>query len=166
MAQASRIFFEPVTRVHRRTDVTSADRACIHEGGNRMKPFHKITWTVLAVSIALSQPALAQDRGDPTGGRDTPTEERSDPGRDHNNRGQDDRGEPRTPPQRNTASDRDQSGETVPPRRVGTYNTTAGGPISEEELELTCGDAGWIETWLEDANGNPIEGTYEYACLD
>jgi hypothetical protein len=52
-------------------------------------------------------------------------------------------------------------------RRVGTRNTTtAGGPISEEELQLTCGAGGWLETWLEDENGNPIPGTYEYYCID
>jgi len=43
---------------------------------------------------------------------------------------------------------------------------TQGPPLSDEELDLTCGAGGWLGTWLEDANGNPIDGTYEYYCLD
>ena len=148
-------------------DVTGAILAPITKGRDDMKPTTLLTWTVIGLSIALAQPALAQDPGD--SGRESASEERDDSG---SLGGRDDGGS--WPPARPTGEDaRDNDGSSagaIPaaaPRRVGTRNTTtAGDPISEDEMELTCGAGGWLETWLEDANGNPIPGTYEYYCLD
>lgn len=43
---------------------------------------------------------------------------------------------------------------------------TQGPQLSDEELDLTCGDLDWMGTWLEDEHGNPIPGTYEYWCVE
>ena len=40
-----------------------------------------------------------------------------------------------------------------------------GGPVTELELDLTCGDDAWIVIWEEDADGNPIPGTHDYDCV-
>ncbi|MDG4648931.1 hypothetical protein P6F26_10790 [Roseibacterium sp. SDUM158017] len=128
-----------------------------------MQAIRMMTWGLLGLSIAMAQPALAQERGAATheqsGGDRGGAEVRG--GDDEEGRAGrgDDRG--------SSASQATPSVPMADTRRVGTRNTTtAGGPITDEELELTCGDGGWIETWLEDANGNVIPGTYEYYCMD
>ncbi len=131
-----------------------------------MKPFQIFSYALIGMSITVAQPAFAQDRGasssetrEETG--DSAREER-EAQREEDRGGRDEDGsrgdaEPLSAVEQGA----------VPVRRVGTRNThTSGDPISTEELELTCGEGGWLETWLEDADGNPIPGTYEYYCLD
>jgi len=43
---------------------------------------------------------------------------------------------------------------------------TAGPQIPNNELELICGGPGtWMSSWIEDDNGDPIPGTFDYECL-
>ncbi|MBF9052232.1 hypothetical protein GTA62_07545 [Roseobacter sp. HKCCD9010] len=125
-----------------------------------MKLSQILTWAIVGLSITVAQPALAQDRGEST--RDESRESAREQQVEENRSRQD---------EDDSRSDAEQLGAVgqgaVPIRRVGRRNTTTSGdPISTEELELTCGAGGWLETWLEDGDGNPIPGTYEYYCLD
>lgn len=97
------------------------------------------TWAILAVSVAVAFPAVAQD---PSG--------RGDAGSDSADRGNDDGG----------------SDEIIDMLIAQNDPGTQGPPMSDEELDLTCGAGGWMGTWLEDEYGNPIAGTYEYWCLE
>lgn len=149
-----------------------------------MKPMQLMAWGLLGLTIAMTTPAIAQERGDAAG------EQGGDAGDARgDNSGDDDQGG-RDGGRGDAGDDRDEASPGTsaivlsearrvgmrPPttaipvadtRRVGTRNTTTtGGPISEEELELTCGAGGWVETWLEDSDGNVIPGTYEYFCMD
>jgi hypothetical protein len=135
-----------------------------------MKPFQMLTWALVAFSITVAQPTLAQERGEET--HESGSDERGGDDRGAADRGGQDRGdEGRERDRGDDGDDRSDRGSHATPvsgvRRVGTQNTTtAGSPISREELELTCGAGGWLETWLEDENGTPIPGTYEYDCID
>ncbi|MBC7813377.1 MAG: hypothetical protein H7175_19615 [Burkholderiales bacterium] len=40
-----------------------------------------------------------------------------------------------------------------------------GGDVSEDDLNAAC-PKGWIVTYDEDANGDPIQGSQNYACTD
>ncbi|HZO29757.1 MAG TPA: hypothetical protein VFH48_27590 [Chloroflexota bacterium] len=48
------------------------------------------------------------------------------------------------------------------PTLTGQGGTSQSGP-SDLELDLICGDD-WFITWDEDANGNPISGTFHLHC--
>ncbi len=140
-------------------DVNALLMAHIYEGNDTMKPTKLLTLGLLAASIVTTQPGLAQDRGASAPDRSEAAQDRGEPERGTDETREDERPGTNTRPVPNTTQ--------VAELRVGTRNTTtAGGPISQEELELTCGAGGWLETWLEDGDGNPIPGTYEYYCLD
>ena len=127
-----------------------------------MKPFQILTWALVGMSITVAQPAFAQDRSANSGESREETRESDRGERGDDRRGRDEDGS-RGDAEPSSAVEQG----AVPVRRVGTRNTTTSGdPISTEELELTCGEGGWLETWLEDGDGNPIPGTYEYYCLD
>ena len=107
-----------------------------------MKMNFKATGAILALVLAAGQPVLAQDVG---------------------GRGGVDRDE------YSTCFARLQARETVPAELVRLSQQspeTTTGPITHDELDLICGGMEWLETWLEDANGNPIDGTYEYYCVE
>jgi len=125
-----------------------------------MNPFNIFTLGLLGLSITIAQPVTAQERGATGADRGEATGQRGDDSAGRGSSGgryDEDSVSSETSPA--------PSGPTDIVKR-SSMNTTTGGPISEEELDLTCGAGGWLETWLEDANGNPIPGTYEYFCLE
>jgi hypothetical protein len=40
-----------------------------------------------------------------------------------------------------------------------------GGDVSEDDLNAAC-PHGWIVTYDEDSNGDPVPGSQQYSCLD